>query len=607
MIRFTNYGGATVAVGASPWLTQVPQPEAKAYVTERIEKGTVLFAIFGAGRLPDHRDPATWTPSRNWFYPDTPDRLPVYDSQGNAWQRDFPTSPYGSMARKIWRCIVTTPLDPANEDWVAASFIGFQNGPTRDTPGWEYGHYDLPLRPINYTASAGFTLIGFSCLGPFVLADLALSGHGADGANYRYPGEVIDTTPLGGPPYAPRLQLAIYGVGRCTWSAPSLYPALADANTGSAPASPGYTIPDGWTSAGSISSNLSEHHVYDPGLLDTPELIAYYLATIAGTISFGWNYQVYYRVVPPGTVEDTITLGAATWAGDHDAYAFVTLAVYQVREIPCPAAGVDLLQTQTLHLFRSGASDADVQVERSGTAGATWDAPVTVASDAGPSTTPTLTRNSLDQVWCWYHNASGNAQAYLSKDLGATWAHYASHAGKHFPRACRQFHRTLLCAHDGTTLRVYQSDDDGLTLEELPGLALECPEQLAAFAVDRHDTPHLVLTTAGGAIVHRYLGGDDTWSSPATLAASGSHPALALGLRRGLLLYWDGGTLHALHTDETFGAVGDAASAPTGFTPGYLGALVDHQELHHYVAGLDESGRVIRYSGDDAATWHTPA
>lgn len=274
---------------------------------------------------------------------------------------------------------------------------------------------------------------------------------------------------------------------------------------------------------------------------------------------------------------------------------------------PAPPAGVDLLQFQTLHLLRSSTEDGDVQVERSGDAGVNWDAPVKVAEDAGSVAVPTLVRNALDQVWCWFHDTTGATQAYLSKNLGASWELYATHAGKRFPRAARQFHRLLVCAHDGTSLRVYQSADDGLNLEEISGLALTCPEQLAALAVDRHDTAHLVYRTTAGALQLRRLEADDTWSDPVTVAASGSQPALALGIRYGLILYWDGNTLKAARTDEAYAEIAETVAAPAGLGVGYLGAVTDLPELHQFVAGRDGTGElIIRYSGDDAATWSEP-
>lgn len=274
---------------------------------------------------------------------------------------------------------------------------------------------------------------------------------------------------------------------------------------------------------------------------------------------------------------------------------------------PAPAAGVDLLQLQAGLLLRSGATEGTIRVERSGDAGVSWPLSVDLATDGGSTSVPTLTRNALDQVWCWYHDATGNTQVYLSKDWGTSWEPFASHAGLRYPRAARQWRRLLVAAHDRTTLRVYQSADDGLNLEEIPALALACPEQLVAFAVDRHDRAHLVYRTAGGALQLRRLELDDTWSDPVTVAEDGTQPALALGLQFGLILYWVGETLHAARTDEAYAEIAGTVAAPAGFARCYLGVLMDQAEMHLYAAGLDpDRERAIRYSGDAAATWGAP-
>lgn len=603
MIRFTYYGGASVTIPYVPQTVQPPMVEAVLTLEAPIPNGTVLFAAFGS-QPPDKRDAATWfvDGSTHWFVPDTPQN-PMWDSKGNAWLRDMISPPIGPFARRLWRAVVTTQLEIG--DQVSATFFGATaSGLTAEQLallGDVEGIYP------SFGASGAFELFGFSCLGSFVVLDQALSGYGQElGVTGGFAGETIDTTPLGGAPYAPRLQLAEYIAGIGLKEDPDQgfdgYAGLHSTPATELP-DPPFAIPDGWTHAATVVDTKLETMNFHPGIFNTPEHELAVFQAQLGSVNYSFQGAWYYRFVPPGAVEDEIVLGPSS-GGDY--LTAVSVATYQVREIPCPAAGVDLLQTQTLHLFRSGAADADVQAERSGTAGASWEAPVIVSSDAGPSTTPTLTRNAQDHLWCWYHDAGGDTQGYLSRDLGASWEAFATHAGLHFPRAVRQLTRALLCAHDGTHLRVYQSANDGATLAEITALVLECPEQLAAFAVDRRDVPHLVITTEEGVLEHRRLLLDDTWSDPVEVAASGTHPALALGIERGLLLYWDEGELQAVTTDETFGATADTVTAPAGFAPGYLGALVNHQNTLHYVAGLDsESAPLLSYSADDAASWQS--
>jgi hypothetical protein len=285
--------------------------------------------------------------------------------------------------------------------------------------------------------------------------------------------------------------------------------------------------------------------------------------------------------------------------------------VVDLRARPAGMGGVDLLQNTAGWWFRAYRDTESLQVARSLDAGASWPLAVTLPVTA-PDAAPTLVSDGWDTLWCWGHDAEEHTRGFVSKDGGASWSAWATHAGLRYPRAVRPPNRLFFAAYRGSGLVFYDSADDGLTLSEISALALSAPEQLPALRVDRRGVVHLVYTD-GNQLLHRWLQGNDTWSA-ATVLTAGTLPAYGVGIERGFLLRFDGESLGGRKTDEAYGADAGAITAPAGadWSPDYLGAQIgEHLGTAEVwlMCGWDETAETleVRYSDDQGATWHEPS
>jgi len=166
----------------------------------------------------------------------------------------------------------------------------------------------------------------------------------------------------------------------------------------------------------------------------------------------------------------------------------------------CPATGFHY------RAYRRS-SGAEVRVARSRDGGRTWDAPVTLASDAdataGLGAWPALEVDRWGTVYCWYHTTAPAAQGYYSADGGATFALYATHTGLRYPRPRFRLERLVVTAHVANALNLYESDDGGATLALALTFGTGVPKQRTVMQVDRRDYVHLLWDEGDGDISHR--------------------------------------------------------------------------------------------------------
>lgn len=302
------------------------------------------------------------------------------------------------------------------------------------------------------------------------------------------------------------------------------------------------------------------------------------------------------------------------WGVPHRAVQFYTITIRY------SGLGVDAVQlASTGWLARVSQWEGTVTVERSLDAGVTWPEELAreIASSAAQDSIPTLMRNHHDELFCWWHDADGNAQCDFSKDLGETWSVHTTRPGKIFPRAVEHLGRTLLFLHDGdTTLSIYGNDSWGLGADTLL-TEFTLPPQLVQAKVfrtrDGKDEIAHVLAQAAipGPIAHRFSKDGVNWSpSTQIVVGDAGYPGYALGRRAGFISYEGEGEYVLGRTTETYDEIDDLVEMPeASLAPSQHLALLQNLADDLYLMGWDTQDPpeiVTFFSSKEGRGWHAP-
>jgi hypothetical protein len=273
------------------------------------------------------------------------------------------------------------------------------------------------------------------------------------------------------------------------------------------------------------------------------------------------------------------------------------------------AGGVTLAETANRWIHRAYVDSSNLKADR-WTGGAAFEAAVIVSADPDAAAAPWLCVAANDDLFLLYHDTGGDTQVYRSDDYGASWASWATHAGLTYPCAVMTPAGMVLAGCVGDTLHFYASDNFGVTLTEITGLALTLGVQEGPFALrlDRNHFLHVVYSD-GTSILHRWSRDHATWDTAlAETLEAGTTPGYDVGLEMGFLTHWDAGTLEAESTDPDYGlALTVAPAPPAGASSAYeeqaLGVLWDAGE-GLWVSGRDDAGAVVaNWSRSGGQTW----
>jgi hypothetical protein len=329
--------------------------------------------------------------------------------------------------------------------------------------------------------------------------------------------------------------------------------------------------------------------------------------------STGEDFNAYW--LRGNTLLDKDASDYASFFYTRDRYAIFDRLPYlrDVQATGVSFAAQDLIQFLGVPWWlRVRAQGAVAVIERSLDAGVTWDetetigAPVALETGTYPSA-PTLSRTRWDEALLAFHDEDGDALLYLSTDMGETFNLHATHPLLRYPRVVVQDHLTWLCAHDGTQLTFWTSDDFLATKTEVTALRLTCPVQLAAFGQDRRGILHVLYRDSGDTLYHRYSADGAAWSSAASVALAAAYPSWAHTSPVALVTWFTGDTLHVGVFEADYRTFDAELSAPSGsWTPGHLGLAASHRE--EFMLLGDQSGTAeVRYSPDEGSTWDTPS
>lgn len=254
---------------------------------------------------------------------------------------------------------------------------------------------------------------------------------------------------------------------------------------------------------------------------------------------------------------------------------------------------------------------ARIRLAVSTDAGAAWDEPEIIASDAADDAVPALVVDRFDTLGLWYHDQTDRMRCRRSEDYGETWVDVLTLAGPlNWPRPALCGSRLLVAVHrGGTALGIYRSDDFGATVESVVTLS-GVPEQPVMLRADRREVLHLTYLGADQRVYHRRSEDyGETWQSATVLVASADAPGYAVGLERALLAWFDGEALRIARTDEGYAGTLTSGTAPAGVTydPQRLALLWDHRE-QLYLFGRDNLGNARLFcSRDGGDTWAVPS
>jgi hypothetical protein len=285
----------------------------------------------------------------------------------------------------------------------------------------------------------------------------------------------------------------------------------------------------------------------------------------------------------------------------------ITLFVQAFR----PAAlgvGADLIRLPSGMLVRTYVGETGIHAEYSRDAGVTWNTQV-IADDADEECAPRLVSDRWGNVWVWYHQSTPAARVWMSVDEGVTWTDFATLGSLRYPAPARLDERLFIAAFDGTSLRIYGSDNDGTTVSWIGAIASLSPHSISLEAT-RQGTLVLRYVDGAGAVREVYSDDGITWSSPALVATAADAPSAGYGMERGLTAWFEGNEMFLKTTTETGMGTDTTVPLPSlGLEPQHLGIAYTPEE-GAYLMALDTDGApqvVWTRSPGAGSVWSNPS